>query len=154
MQSKVIRADYRYDNSSSMKKRLLRTKKTTEDRPTPADADSVPLVNSKTYVHSLGLGLEEWVAFMTQQFCSDSSEIESRYWLEILSVSEAPETASPLHCCRLISRPGQPGFCLSGWMAQLLWWSLTLCWWWLIWPIQNDSKPWKIIETLAHGLLI
>ena len=44
MQSKVIRADYRYDNSSSMKKRLLRTKKTTEDRPTPADADSVPLV--------------------------------------------------------------------------------------------------------------
>ena len=44
MQSKVIRADYRHDNSSSMKKRLLRTKKTTEDRPTPADADSVPLV--------------------------------------------------------------------------------------------------------------
>ena len=44
MQSKVIQADYRHDNSSSMKKRLLRTKKTTEDRPTPADADSVPLV--------------------------------------------------------------------------------------------------------------
>ena len=44
MQSKVIRADYRHDNSSSMKKRLLRTKKTTEDRPTPADADSIPLV--------------------------------------------------------------------------------------------------------------
>ena len=50
MQSKVIRADYRHDNSSSMKKRLLRTKKTTEDRPTPADADSVPLVMIGLYI--------------------------------------------------------------------------------------------------------
>ena len=26
-----------------------------------------------------------------------------------------------------------------------------LCWWWLIWPIHNDAKTLKIIETLAHG---
>ena len=54
MQSKVIRADYRHDNSSSMKKRLLRTKKTTEDRPTPADADSVPLVVISAFFTSTG----------------------------------------------------------------------------------------------------
>ena len=26
-----------------------------------------------------------------------------------------------------------------------------LCCWWLIWPIQNDAKKLKLIETLAHG---
>ena len=28
-----------------------------------------------------------------------------------------------------------------------------LCCWWLIWPMQNDAKKWKMTETLAHRYL-
>ena len=31
------------------------------------------------------------------------------------------------------------------------WCFLPLCWWWLIWSMQNDAKNLKMTETLAHG---
>ena len=42
---------------------------------------------------------------------------------------------------------------LSGWVWLWMWaWmGKPLCCWWLIWPIENDAKIWKMTETLAHG---